>query len=134
MSFLSLPGWNLHPLFLLQCYRSVTLWGVHVLVEAAVQTKRETNGQRFAKGLPPLPPVRRSPTETAKRRQFSLLPSPLPVVGELPGERCTSKEIISAPEDSRKVVMKGWNGLEGTAPFYISRRVISPAGGGTDFR
>ncbi|KAH9031301.1 hypothetical protein EDB84DRAFT_1492756 [Lactarius hengduanensis] len=41
--------------------------------------KRETNGQRFARGLPPLPPIRRSPTESAQ-----VLPPPSPsVIGRL---------------------------------------------------
>ncbi|KAI9458349.1 hypothetical protein BJY52DRAFT_1186839 [Lactarius psammicola] len=50
---------------------SVALLGTIVPVEAAWQGKHETNGQRFARGLPPLPPVRRSLTETARRRQVS---------------------------------------------------------------
>ncbi|KAI9451831.1 hypothetical protein BJY52DRAFT_1226452 [Lactarius psammicola] len=54
---------------------SVALLGIFVPVEAALPVKRETNGQRLAKGLPPLPPVRQSPTETAKRRQVSPPPS-----------------------------------------------------------
>ncbi|KAI9439000.1 hypothetical protein H4582DRAFT_1946070 [Lactarius indigo] len=53
---------------------SVALLGTVVLVDAALLTKRETNGQRFARGLPPLPPTRRSPTETANRRQVSQQP------------------------------------------------------------
>ncbi|KAH9172567.1 hypothetical protein EDB89DRAFT_1964934 [Lactarius sanguifluus] len=44
--------------------------------------KRETNGQRFARGLPPLLPIRRSPTDTARRRQVSPPPGPT-VVGRL---------------------------------------------------
>ncbi|KAH9035197.1 hypothetical protein EDB85DRAFT_2143853 [Lactarius pseudohatsudake] len=55
---------------------SVALLGTFVPVEAALHMKRETNGQRFAMGLPPLPPIRRSPTETAHRRQVSPPPSP----------------------------------------------------------
>ncbi|KAI9451504.1 hypothetical protein BJY52DRAFT_1190941 [Lactarius psammicola] len=44
---------------------------------------RETNGQRFARGLPPLPPIRRSPTETAKHRQVSQPPGPSYTTGRL---------------------------------------------------
>ncbi|KAH9059666.1 hypothetical protein EDB87DRAFT_1684518 [Lactarius vividus] len=54
---------------------SATLLGTFIPVEAALFMKRETNGQRFARGLPPLPPIRRSPTETANRRQVSQPPS-----------------------------------------------------------
>ncbi|KAH8978005.1 hypothetical protein EDB86DRAFT_991792 [Lactarius hatsudake] len=61
---------------------SVALLGTLVPVEAALHMKRETNGQRFARGLPPLPPIRRSPTETAHRRQVSPPPNPS-VVGRL---------------------------------------------------
>ncbi|KAH8989450.1 hypothetical protein EDB92DRAFT_1947404 [Lactarius akahatsu] len=50
---------------------SVVLLATVVPVEAAFLGKRETNSQRFARGLPPLPPVRRSPTESAMRRQVS---------------------------------------------------------------
>ena len=44
---------------------SFALLGALVPVEAAFLPKRETNGHRFARGLPPLPPTRRSPTEGA---------------------------------------------------------------------
>ncbi len=46
---------------------SVALLRTVVPVEAALLMKRETNAQRFARGLPPLPPVRRSLTESAWR-------------------------------------------------------------------
>ncbi len=46
---------------------SVALLGTVVPVEAALLGNRDTNGQRFARGLPPLPPVKRSPTESAWR-------------------------------------------------------------------
>ncbi|KAI9458350.1 hypothetical protein BJY52DRAFT_1416454 [Lactarius psammicola] len=61
---------------------SVALLGTIVPVEAALLGRHETNGQRFARGLPPLPPVRRSPTDTAKRRQVSPLPGS-PLIGRL---------------------------------------------------
>ncbi|KAI9440890.1 hypothetical protein H4582DRAFT_1503589 [Lactarius indigo] len=61
---------------------SVALLATVVPVEAAILGKRETNAQRFARGLPPLPPVKRSPTETAKRRQVSQQPSS-PTTGRL---------------------------------------------------
>ncbi|KAI9440893.1 hypothetical protein H4582DRAFT_1939900 [Lactarius indigo] len=54
---------------------SVALLAIVIPAEAALLGKRETNAQRFARGLPPLPPARRSPTETAKRRQVSQPPS-----------------------------------------------------------
>lgn len=43
---------------------SVALLGAIIPVQGAFK-KRETNAQRFARGLNPLPPVRRSPTESA---------------------------------------------------------------------
>ncbi|KAH9055750.1 hypothetical protein EDB87DRAFT_1687836 [Lactarius vividus] len=61
---------------------SVALLATVVPVEAALLGKRETNAQRFARGLPPLPPARRSPTETAERRQVSQPPTS-PVTGRL---------------------------------------------------
>ncbi|KAH9059432.1 hypothetical protein EDB83DRAFT_2520526 [Lactarius deliciosus] len=61
---------------------SVALLGTFVPAEATLHMRRETNGQRFARGLPPLPPIRRSPTETAHRRQVSPQRSPS-VVGRL---------------------------------------------------
>ncbi|KAH9031291.1 hypothetical protein EDB84DRAFT_1492734 [Lactarius hengduanensis] len=54
--------------------------------------KRETNGQRFARGFPPLPPIRRSPTETADRRHVSQ-PSPSSSTGRL--------EVRHAAENTR---------------------------------
>ncbi|KAI0297459.1 hypothetical protein B0F90DRAFT_1739507 [Multifurca ochricompacta] len=42
-----------------------------VPVEAALLVKRETNAVRFARGLPPLPPVRRTKTSAAKRAEPS---------------------------------------------------------------
>jgi hypothetical protein len=45
---------------------SVALLSASVLpVQTAFVGKRETNAQRFARGLPPLPPLRRSPTDSA---------------------------------------------------------------------
>jgi hypothetical protein len=44
---------------------SVALLSTVVPVQTTFVGKRETNAKRFARGLPPLPPVRRSPTESA---------------------------------------------------------------------
>ncbi|KAI9451507.1 hypothetical protein BJY52DRAFT_99408 [Lactarius psammicola] len=68
---------------------SVALLGAFVPVEAALSMKRETNGQRFARGLPPLPPIRRSPTESAKRRQVSPEPGTSSTTGRLEVRQAT---------------------------------------------
>ena len=48
------------------CLLLVALLGVVVVpVQTTFVGNRETNGQRFARGLPPLPPLRRSPTDSA---------------------------------------------------------------------
>ncbi|KAI0259404.1 hypothetical protein BC834DRAFT_906271 [Gloeopeniophorella convolvens] len=50
---------------------SAVLLGLVVPSGAASLQRRETNAQRFARGLPPLPPIRRTSTDTAKRSQAS---------------------------------------------------------------
>jgi hypothetical protein len=50
---------------LLLLVASVALLGTVVPVDAAKLAKRETNAQRFARNLGPLPPVKRSPTYSA---------------------------------------------------------------------
>ncbi|KAI0287328.1 hypothetical protein BC826DRAFT_1118315 [Russula brevipes] len=45
--------------------------GLISLVEGVAAVTRETNADRFARGLPPLAPVRRTRTDTAKRTQPS---------------------------------------------------------------
>jgi len=47
------------------------LLGLFSLVEGVAAVTRETNAGRFARGLPPLAPVRRTRTGTAKRTQPS---------------------------------------------------------------
>ena len=44
---------------------SVALLGTVIPVQTTFVGKRETNGERFARDLPPLPPPRRSPTDSA---------------------------------------------------------------------
>ncbi|KAH9043985.1 hypothetical protein EDB84DRAFT_1471209 [Lactarius hengduanensis] len=72
---------------------SVVLLATVVPVEAALLGKRETNAHRFARGLPPLPPVRRSPTESAMRRQVS--PPPISsTTGRLEVRRADSGAVL----------------------------------------
>jgi len=61
---------------------SVALLATFVPVEATRLAKRETNGQRFARDLPPLRP-KRSHVRTAKRSQVSHLPGQLANTGIL---------------------------------------------------
>ena len=54
---------------------SVALVGTVVPVDAAKLAKRETNAQRFARGLGPLPPAKRCYTNSAWSLSLSLIDS-----------------------------------------------------------
>ncbi|KAH9169448.1 hypothetical protein EDB89DRAFT_1472168 [Lactarius sanguifluus] len=71
---------------------SAVLLATVVPVEAAFLGHHETNAQRFARGLPPLPPVRRSPTESAMRRQVS--PPPVSTTGRLEVRQADSGAVL----------------------------------------
>ena len=60
---------------------SVTLLGIVVPVDAARHTRRETNAQRFERSLGPLPPLKRSRTDSAWRLSFLRKIVPILLIG-----------------------------------------------------